>query len=160
MKKLHKDYWGQITVLFSFGLSLSRLTETLKMVFINQLDLNWFLTIFTIFLLRDKNLKLNCWVEMKQDLSYMRSTFIVMEPTLHCDHQTKNLPCYHEQALCAGLWETVRLWRAHVCGREWVCGHKWVCAGLRLSSGVLLHHFPRDPTDRQGLSVNEAAVLV
>lgn len=90
----------------------------------------------------------------------MRSTFIVMEPTLHCDHQTKNLPCYHEQALCAGLWETVRLWRAHVCGREWVCGHEWVCAGLRLSSGVLLHHFPRDPIDRQGLSVNEAAVLV
>lgn len=59
----------------------------------------------------------------------MRSIFIVMEPTLHCDHQTKNLPCYHEQALCAGLWETVRLWRAHVCGREWVCGHEWVCAG-------------------------------
>lgn len=31
MKKLYKDYWGQITVLFLFGLSLSKFTETLKM---------------------------------------------------------------------------------------------------------------------------------
>lgn len=35
-----------------------------------------------------------------------------------------------------------------------------VCGGVRLSSGVLLPHFPRYPTDRQGLSVDEAAVLV
>lgn len=40
MKKLYKDYWGQITVLFLLGLSLSKFTETLKMVFISQLDLN------------------------------------------------------------------------------------------------------------------------
>lgn len=33
-----------------------------------------------------------------------------------------------------------------------MCGREWVRAGLRLSSGVLLHHVPCYPTDRQGLS--------
>lgn len=33
-----------------------------------------------------------------------------------------------------------------------MCGRGRVHAGLRLSSGVLLHHVPCYPTDRQGLS--------
>lgn len=138
MKKLHKDYWGQITVLFLFGLSLSNFTETLKMVFINRLDLIW-LKIkewkFTIFFLRDKNLKLNCWVEMKQHLSYTRVYLLWWSP--HSTVTVKLKPCYANTRLFAWISGRLSACGGHVCGG--VSGCVQGCGCLLESSSTTFH---------------------
>lgn len=84
-------------MLFLFGLSLSNFTETLKMVFINRLDLpnlikNKGMEIYHILLRRQKfETELLSGNEVASLLH--ESIFTVMEPALHCDRQTKTLLC-------------------------------------------------------------------